>query len=277
METHNLVPATPHGRLYASAKHFKMDLPQSTPKDINAHIHDCFEIYLNLSGDVSLVVEGNKYAIKSGDVIITMPREIHYIIMNSDTLHDSYCMWLSGDGAYAQILAPFCERVKGKGNKISLDKKEAQTMTDMLEKIAVSDDGTVTLNSLSAVIGILSVLEGHISDTETPIIMPPQLTEITSYIENNLSSVTVFALCNGFFISRSSLGRLFRDYLGTTPSKFIEDKRLANAKLFLEKGYSVQATYEKCGFADYSHFIARFKKRFSITPFRYKKSRSSVE
>lgn len=73
-------------------------------------------------------------------------------------------------------------------------------------------------------------------------------------------------LCEKFFISRSSLYRAFRNELDINPSKYIENRRLSNAKKLLEQGESVQTASEKSGFPDYSHFISLFKKRFGITP-----------
>ena len=72
-----------------------------------------------------------------------------------------------------------------------------------------------------------------------------------------------------FFVSRSTVVRQFRKYMNTTPSSYVETRRLAEAKRMLERGESVQDTCERCGFPDYSHFIALFRRRFGITPYRY--------
>ena len=49
-------------------------------------------------------------------------------------------------------------------------------------------------------------------------------------------------------------------------------RRLAAAKMMLEQGASVQETCAACGFSDYSHFIALFKRKFGTTPFQYAKT-----
>ena len=59
------------------------------------HIHDFYEIYINLAGDVSFLVENSLYAIRRGDVIITRPNEIHRCIFHSDGIHEHFVIWLN--------------------------------------------------------------------------------------------------------------------------------------------------------------------------------------
>ena len=46
------------------------------PMHDGAHIHSFCEVYLNLSGDVSFVVEDSVYPVGRGDIIITKPNEV---------------------------------------------------------------------------------------------------------------------------------------------------------------------------------------------------------
>ena len=61
------------------------------------HIHDFYEIYLNISGDVSFLHNKNVYRIEPGDIIISKPGEFHYCIYNSAAYHDHCCMWFSAN------------------------------------------------------------------------------------------------------------------------------------------------------------------------------------
>ena len=71
---------------------------ESKKSDVEAHVHDCCEIYINISGNVSFMVEKNIYSIKPGDVIITRPYEYHYCINHSDEKHNHICIFFSCDG-----------------------------------------------------------------------------------------------------------------------------------------------------------------------------------
>ena len=44
----------------------------------DAHVHEECEIYINLSGDVSFMVENRLYPVSYGNIIITRPFEYGY-------------------------------------------------------------------------------------------------------------------------------------------------------------------------------------------------------
>ncbi len=81
-------------------------------------------------------------------------------------------------------------------------------------------------------------------------------------------------IIKNFGISRSSLWRLFKSELNTTPNDFVYNTRLKNAALLLKRGYDVTTTAEMCGFSDCSHFIKKFKEHYKMTPLKYKKENS---
>ncbi len=69
----------------------------------------------------------------------------------------------------------------------------------------------------------------------------------------------------------ATLNRYFRTHLHTTPREYIEAKRFAFSLELLKNGASVTAACTEAGFTDCSHFIVLFKKKFGVTPHRYKK------
>ena len=89
-----------------------------------SHIHDVCEIYLNISGDVSFVVENSVYPISRGDMIISAPDEFHHCVYHSDGVCKHYCLWI--DGLPQRYLRAFYDRNRGEKNLISVscDEKE---------------------------------------------------------------------------------------------------------------------------------------------------------
>ena len=68
-----------------------------TPKDPvldPSHIHGYYEIYLNLTGDISFLVNNHIYAVQHGDMILTRPGDVHVCILNSPCVHEHVCLWL---------------------------------------------------------------------------------------------------------------------------------------------------------------------------------------
>ena len=271
MEIHYLKNILPSGRLCAVTEYGERNINGSLHPTDDAHIHDYCEIYFNVSGNVSFAVENKVYPVNTGDIIISKPNEIHYCIYHSDQLHTCYCFWVKASAEYSYLLSPFLQRAAGEKNRITLshnDKEKLRTLFDNM--LACQDKKPMSAENLSAVAEVLALIEKNKDRTEPSAGLPARLEEILKYTDENFKSdCTVNMLCEKFFISRSSLHREFKEWLDITPSKYIENRRLSSAKKLLEQGESVQATAEKSGFPDYSHFISLFKRRFGITPKKF--------
>src|SRR5690625_242795 len=70
---------------WKSDKSFLLDhsLFQS-PRNVDTHIHDCYELFYFLSGDLTYYIEGHAYKLEPHDMIITNTRELHRIVFDSD-------------------------------------------------------------------------------------------------------------------------------------------------------------------------------------------------
>ena len=72
-------------------------------------------------------------------------------------------------------------------------------------------------------------------------------------------------------LSSKQFGRIFADYVGTTPKEFIRIIRMQRALSMLQQDATipfVQVAYE-CGFSDQSHMIKEFKLFSGYTPAEY--------
>jgi len=75
-------------------------------------------------------------------------------------------------------------------------------------------------------------------------------------------------LAHELSMSVRKLQRLTASLFDLTPNELLRDYRLSRAKVLLEKGSSVTATYLDCGFQSASYFSRAFKKSFGISPSR---------
>ena len=91
---------------------------------------------------------------------------------------------------------------------------------------------------------------------------------IAAFIEEHLSDeLSVAVLCKKFYLSRTELYSLFKEYFGATPADFIKERRLQKACRLLEQTrLPIGAVAEQCGIPDYNYFSKQFKKMFGITP-----------
>ena len=259
--------------LYADADYSNLNYSAEEEKDKDSHIHSYCEIYFNISGDVAFAVENSLYEIDSGDIIITKPNEFHRCIYRSDCRHEHYCFWINAEENMLPYLKSFYGRKNGEGNHIKLSDADAEKFRKNLN-ILIDNKGYgkfTDSESLSALFSILNIVDYNSASFKEASTLPENFAEILKYIDKHFHSFSdIKEITDKFFISRSSLNRYFRQYLGTTPHKYLETRRLAAAKEMLESCCAVQDVAAKCGFPDYSHFISLFKKRFGITPHKYK-------
>lgn len=239
----------------------------------SAHIHSCYEIYVNVSGNVSFLVESTLYPIKKGDIIITMPNEMHHCVYNSDGIHERYCFWFDFNDPCNDISKVFSKRKMGEGNHISMNSADNKALCAHIERLYSLSNAKKTDSSsfLASCYSIFDMICSHSAAENSP---PYDfINEVMVWIDENLSEIHCAEdVAKHFFISRSSLYRLFDEQLKLTPAKYIEHKRLSLAKQLMTEEHSIKYVCEACGFNDYSHFISVFRKKFNITPYKYIKS-----
>lgn len=235
------------------------------------HIHDFYEIYVYLSGDVSFFAEDNVYEVKRGDIIIMAPNEIHRCIYHSDTVHEHFCIWIKELPFTSEAL----KRDFAKNKLISLSDNERERLIDNCFSFYESSDGedALRLRAAKSFFDILDVICGKSRDAIEAKSLPSSFSSIVGYISRHYTEpgFSVTDICEKFYISKSTLCRNFQRYFQTTPSGYIEAKRLSEAKKFLLAGQSVQSACLKSGFSDCSYFIMRFRKKFGITPYKYQR------
>lgn len=239
------------------------------------HIHDFYELYINLVGDVSFLVEGNLYAINRGDVVISSPNDVHRCIYHSDCIHEHFCIWFK-DFPFAQ------ENLKTKFKEVKLVSLPDGQKELLLQycfgayENSNKDDPLTGFKFIHDFFGILDMVCSNASESFSVKAqsLPESFSCIVDYINQFYGDVncTVGNICEKFFVSKSTLCRRFKRYFQTTPSDYLESKRLSESKRMLLTGQSVSSVCLNCGFSDCSYFIMRFRKKFGISPYKYKKS-----
>ena len=259
--------------------HFSLhyvELDASSPKNqFDSHVHPQCEIYLNLSGDVSFMVEDHIYPISPGSIIITRPYEYHRCIYLSNALHKHFWVLLSSDGNEA-LLKLFFDRPAGTGNLIVLSPQKNRELLELF-RVMLQTEADETVKHLQFLTMLTILQTGNPADlSKSNTVLPSDLAFALTYISDNLTkTISVKELAAAAHVSVNTLERHFLYCLQMTPYEFIKEKRLMYAADLLKQGKTVTETSSESGFSDYSHFIAIFKNFFGITPLQYKKHISS--
>ncbi len=234
--------------------------------EIDLHTHNEFEIYINLSGDVSFLVENSLYPLTRGDVIIARPFERHHCVYRSDKPHKLF--WILFDSNKNKNLLDFLKDGFTKNYISPSDehKNELIKLCNSLYKKKLSNEEKIY--SFLRIFAILKEnnIKSAIKDT-----LPEDLSKIINYIDKHIKEqITVSEIAKSLYISQSTLERKFKKTLNITPLEFIRKKKLILAGQLLQKGESVLFTAINLGYGDTSYFIQLFKEYYGCTPYEYK-------
>lgn len=92
----------------------------------------------------------------------------------------------------------------------------------------------------------------------------PALQYISEHYAVNQPISFYAELCD---MSEVNFRRVFKDYVGTSPTEYRNDVRLDHAKTMIGSGeYNVSEAAQLCGFSNLSFFIRLYKKKYGHTP-----------
>lgn len=262
---------------------FELNMPMDKDGFHPPHKTDyCLLIFFN-SGKRDIRAGKNHETYKSGDIFIARPDEERCArsipcMLDRYYLHISPTAFSSLKNGETDLMGIFYDREKYTGNKITLPLEDFnhihQILVSIDSEIRFGNKSTRDLICYAKSIEILNILNSnHKSISTFEQNKNTLLLNILSYIENSYSENQIInSITKSFGISRSSLWRLFKQEINTTPTKYLQKIRLENARNLLEDGYDITTTSSRCGFSDCSHFIKKFKEKYGVTPLNYKKN-----
>ena len=235
-----------------------------------SHVHPQCEIYINLSGDVSFMVENRIYPIFPGDIVITRPYEYHHCIYHSNELHKHFWILFSVEGN-EHLFPKFFERSAGEGNLLTLPSHMQQELTELCHKM--TNEVVCPAEQMYRFFNLIHLLNCADVVTQERASYSKEVETALEYINAHFAqSLTVSELAKTAHVSVNTLERHFFEVLHMSPSAYLKKKRLARAAECLYAGKSVMESCIESGFSDYSNFIATFKKAYGTTPLKYQKS-----
>lgn len=235
------------------------------------HSHDVYEIYLFLDGKSDYLVEGNKYRLRKGDIMLMRRGELHInSIRGGATYKRNYINFditnLLAETGNMALLDMFDKRPLGEYNHYRAKDFPENRWQEYLHSICNAETKE---EKLCYLLPLLHELSGCFLKLQTIPAGKEQnlVVDICKYINSDLTQeLSLEHLSERFYISKTHLNRLFKSNVGTTAGQYINLKRLYLAKELLQKGVHPTEVYSLCGFHDYTTFYRAFKKQFLCSP-----------
>ena len=264
------------GYLLENFRLFHLRTAQGTQVDF--HYHEFCKILLLFSGSGSYYVDGQRYLLQSGDIILLGSRSIHKPEMDAGVPYERIIIYVDPEflqrnstGA-CDLLSVFSGE---KGHVLRLPenqrKKLFQLASSLEEDLKGSEFGQDILSStgLLRLMVALGRARQRQDTADSGPVMPrsDRICQILRYIDTHLTEdIDVDGIANHFFISRYHMMRQFREETGTTIHLYLTQKRLMLARSLIEGGMRATDACYRSGFRSYSSFTRACAKHFGATP-----------
>ncbi|WP_180270743.1 AraC family transcriptional regulator [Sporanaerobium hydrogeniformans] len=267
-----------------SEKRFAVAKLFNQEKTLDMHIHDCFELYIALTGSRCFFIDQCSYEVKKGDVFVINQYESHYLRHKETEPNERLVLSINPEflakcsSEQTDLCQCFTKREGGRVHQVSTTPYELQYIQTLVNKMLMADGyGSDVIEE--AVFKELMVFINRLfweqHQEESIYLKYPNnelIGDLLEYINAHIhESFSIETLAKDLFISSSYACRLFKRETGTTISKYITARRISIAKAMLASGCSVKEACEGSGFNDYANFIKTFSKMVGISPKKYSK------
>ena len=256
----------------------KDEAVQAAKDDHILHLHRECELYICLSGRCDFITESGRYHLDSGTLVLTRPGELHSIGINRDCRYNRFYIRIPRDyfDFWSSDLADPFARVEADARFAALSPTAAEEAGQLLYEMEaqLSSREVDESRCLCAFFRLCALATEALlrRDGEVTNLLHPTVLRAVSYIHRNFATLSsVKSVADQVGVSAAYLSRLFRANMNTTVTAYLRFKRMEYARLLLREGLPLVDVCSRCGYDDYSYFIAEFRRQTGTTPIRYQK------
>ena len=256
----------------------KDEAVQAAKDDHILHLHRECELYICLSGRCDFITESGRYHLDSGTLVLTRPGELHSIGINRDCRYNRFYIRIPRDyfDFWSSDLADPFARVEADVHFATLSPTAAEEAGQLLYEMEaqLSSREVDESRCLCAFFRLCALATEALlrRDGEVTNLLHPTVLRAVSYIHRNFATLSsVKSVADQVGVSAAYLSRLFRANMNTTVTAYLRFKRMEYARLRLREGLPLVDVCSRCGYDDYSYFIAEFRRQTGTTPIRYQK------
>ena len=252
------------------------------------HTHNFFEFFIVVEGTALHMVNGTIVTLEKGDLAFIRPRDTHtyefyysedFRIINvgfSRSLFREIGAFLNRDeemGRLTGAALPPCVRT---------DPRAGREVIRAFKAIGARIEGgnplQTTLHAQCCLAGVFADYffcypGGGQESGRRPVWFDRLLLEMDKIenLQGGLPRMLELAAC-----SQNHLCRVFQEALRTTPTGYINDKRLEYAVYFLTQSKDeILEISERCGFHNLSHFYHLFQRKYHSSPAKFRRQQTA--
>ena len=245
---------------------------------VDYHYHEFCKILLLVSGEGSYFVDGSRYLLAPGDIVLIGSRSVHKPELAESAAYERIIIYVSPE--YLQKMSSAdCDLLSlfsgNRGHVLRLKEHRRKTVFSLASKLerelahpAFGRDILSQANLLQMLVELGRSMEDASANLPRPSVPENRrVLEIMEYLDRNLAEdIDIDRLAERFFISKFYMMRLFQKETGTTVYAYLTQKRLLKARDLIGSGVRATEACYACGFHSYSSFTRAYGKYFGTTP-----------
>ena len=242
------------------------------------HYHEFCKVLLLIQGSGGYFVDGQRYFLQSGDIVLLDAHSIHRPELDADAPYERIILYISPEYLQRQSTAACSLRSVFSGEKghvLRLSGERKQKIFHLAAQLERDLEGDFFGRDVLSSAGLLRLLveigrnRNHPETTGLSPVMPQdkRIAEILRYIDAHLSEdLDAESIAKAFFVSKFHMMRQFRRETGTTVHLYITQKRLVKARELMDSGMRATEACYRCGWRSYSSFTRAYGKHLGTTP-----------
>lgn len=251
--------------------------------NIKSHVHDYYEFYFFLEGEVSIWIDKECYPVHTGDMILIPPGTPHFAtVHNYEIPYRRFVFWIrqaylkklsitSADYVYLTQLADTAKHYIFHYETLAFHTLQAKVF-QLIEEIHSEHFGKEVKISL-CVNDLILYLNRTVYESLHPKTQREEQNlyqNLLQYIENHIKEeLSLDRLAMEFYASKYHIAHVFKENLGISIHQFIIKKRLLMCRDAICSNTDIGEACLMYGFKDYSSFYRAFKKEFGLCPKEY--------
>lgn len=226
------------------------------------HIHHSPEILYVLKGKKTAFLDGKKYDMSEGDILVCPPYLVHYWHLQDDSEEQIAATVLP---RYCTEFDSFCKNHSSSSPVVHDDDGTFRQLLMALRDATKNE--TLMKGICNCVLGLYIEKAKFVSAKRSH--ERPLVVQIAEYIENNyMQNITLESISKFFGYSPNYFSALFKQNFYTGVTQYINFIRIEKSLPLLKK-QKISTIYYSCGFANPQQYFLNFKKYLGCTPREY--------
>ena len=238
------------------------------------HYHEFCKLLLLVSGTGGYSVEGQRYGLQPGDIVLVGSRAVHRPEFDPNAPYERIIVYIDPEflqrhsSADCNLLDVFSS---SKGHVLRCGRQQLFHLAGALEKeLARTEYGWVILSE-GILLRLLVEIAREQSKTHQQIhpLIPRdrRITDLMAYIQSHIAEdISIDQLAQQCYLSKYHLMRLFRAETGQSIYHYLTQQRLLKARELSGSGMLATEAAFRCGFSTYSSFVRSYSKHYGATP-----------